>query len=40
MHKAYGLAILAAVSVIAFTTGFLLRDATASHNEPNYTAVR
>jgi len=39
-YLAYGLAILAAVFVLAFTTGFLPRDATASHNEPNYTAVR
>jgi hypothetical protein len=39
-YIAYGLAILAAVFVIAFTTGYLPRDATASHNEPNYTAVR
>jgi len=30
-YLAYGLAILA---------GFLPRDATASHSEPNYTAVR
>ena len=37
-YLAYGLAILAAVFVLAFTTGFLPRDATASHN--NYTAVR
>jgi hypothetical protein len=40
-YIAYGLAIFAAVFVVAFTTGYLPRDATASHfNEPNYTAVR
>jgi len=40
-YIAYGLAILAAASVLAFTTGYLPRDATASHNnEPYYTAVR
>jgi hypothetical protein len=39
-YIAYGLAILAAVVVIAFSTGYLPRDATASHNEPYYTAVR
>jgi hypothetical protein len=39
-YIAYGLAILAAASVLAFTTGYLPRDATASHNnEPYYTAV-
>jgi hypothetical protein len=32
-YIAYGLAIFAAVFVIAFTTGYLPRDATASHNE-------
>jgi len=37
-YIAYGLAILAAVCAIAFTTGNLPRGATASHN--NYTAVR
>ena len=37
-YVAYGLAILAAVCAIAFTTGNLPRGATASHN--NYTAVR
>jgi hypothetical protein len=38
----YGLAILAAVFVLAFIfmTGYLPRDAIASHNDPNYTAVR
>jgi hypothetical protein len=39
-YIAYALAIFAAVFVLAFTTGFLPRDATASHNEPYYTAVR
>ena len=39
-YIAFGLAIFAAVFVLAFTTGFLPLDATASHNEPNYTAVR
>ena len=39
-YIAYGLAILAAVCAIAFTTGNLPRDATASHNDSNYTAVR
>jgi len=33
----YGLAVLAAVLAIAFTTGNLPRDATASHNETNDT---
>jgi hypothetical protein len=32
-YIAYGLAIFAAVLAIAFTTGNLPRDATASHNE-------
>jgi hypothetical protein len=39
-YIAYGLAIFAAVFALAFTTGYLPRDATASHNEPYYTAVR
>ena len=34
-HIAYGLAILAAVFAVAFTSGYLPRDATASHNEAN-----
>jgi hypothetical protein len=34
-HIAYGLAILAAVVAIAFTTGNLPRNATTSHNEAN-----
>jgi hypothetical protein len=33
----YGLAIFAAVLAVAFTTGNLPRDATASHNETNHT---
>ena len=33
----YGLAIFAAVLALAFTTGNLPRDATASHNETNGT---
>lgn len=33
----YGLAIFAAVLTLAFTTGYLPRDATASHNETNAT---
>ena len=33
----YGLAIFAAVLALAFTTGNLPRDATASHNETNDT---
>ena len=36
-YIAYGLAIFAAVLAIAFTTGNLPRDATASHNETNVT---
>ena len=36
-YIAYGLAIFAAVFVLAFTTGYLPRDATASHNESNDT---
>jgi hypothetical protein len=36
-YIAYGLAILAAVLTVAFTTGYLPRDATASHNETNDT---
>jgi hypothetical protein len=41
MHYiAYGLAIFAAVLPIVFVTGNLSRDATASHNDPNYTAIR
>ena len=39
-YIAYGLAIIAAVFVLAFMATYLPRDATASHNEPNYTAVR
>ena len=39
-YIAYGLAIFAAVFVLAFTTDYLPRYATASHNEPYYTAVR
>jgi len=34
-YIAYGLAIFAALFAIAFTTGNLPRDATASHNETN-----
>jgi hypothetical protein len=34
-YIAYGLAILATVFAVAFTTGYLPRDATASHNESN-----
>ncbi len=33
----YGLAIFAAVLAVTFTTGYLPRDATASHNETNDT---
>jgi hypothetical protein len=33
----YGLAIFAAVLAAAFTTGYLPREATASHNETNAT---
>ena len=36
-YIAYGLASLVAVFVLAFTTGYLPRDATASHNESNDT---
>jgi hypothetical protein len=39
-YIAYGLAIFAAAFVLAFMTGYLPHDATASHDEPNYTAVR
>jgi len=31
----YGLAIFAAALTVAFTTGYLPRDATASHHETN-----
>jgi hypothetical protein len=34
-YIAYGLAILAALFTVAFGTGYLPRDATASHNESN-----
>jgi len=34
-YIAYGLAIFAAVLTVAFTAGYLPRDATASHNETN-----
>jgi hypothetical protein len=33
----YGLAIFAAALTVAFTTGYLPRDAPASHNETNGT---
>ena len=36
-YIAYGLAIFAAVLTIAFTAGYLPRDATALHNETNGT---
>ena len=36
-YIAYGLAIFAAVLTVAFSTGYLPRDATASHNETNDT---
>ena len=36
-YIAYGLAIFVAVLAIAFTTGNLPRDATASHDETNDT---
>jgi len=36
-YIAYGLAIFAAVLTVAFTAGYLPRDATASHNETNGT---
>ena len=36
-YIAYGLAIFAAVLTVAFTAGYLSRDATASHNETNGT---
>jgi hypothetical protein len=39
-YIAYGLAIFAAVLAIVFVTGDLSRDAAASHNDPNYTAIR
>jgi hypothetical protein len=34
-YIAYGLAILAALFTVAFGTGYLPRDATASHSEAN-----
>jgi hypothetical protein len=34
-YIAYGLAICAAVLTLALATGYLPRDATASHNETN-----
>jgi hypothetical protein len=34
-YIAYGLAIFAVVLTVAFTTGYLPRDATASHNQAN-----
>jgi hypothetical protein len=41
MHYiAYGLAIFAALLAIVFVTGNLHRDDSASHNDPNYTAIR
>jgi hypothetical protein len=36
-YIAYGLAVLAAASAVAFATGYLPRDATASHHENNDT---
>jgi hypothetical protein len=36
-YIAYGLVIFAAVLTAAFATGYLPRDATASHNETNNT---
>ncbi len=36
-YIAYGLAIFAAALTVAFATGYLPRDATASHNETNGT---
>jgi hypothetical protein len=36
-YIAYGLAIIAAVFTVTFVTGYLPRDATASHNETNDT---
>ena len=36
-YIAYGLAIVAAAFTVAFATGYLPRDATASHNETNGT---
>jgi hypothetical protein len=36
-YIAYGLAILAALFTVGFGTGYLPRDATASHNETNDT---
>jgi hypothetical protein len=36
-YIAYGLAIFAVVLTVAFATGFLPRDATASHNDTNDT---
>ena len=34
-YIAYGLAILAALLTVSFATGYLPRDATASHNDTN-----
>jgi hypothetical protein len=39
-YIAYGLAIFATVLAILFVTGKQPRDTTASHNDPNYTAIR
>ncbi len=36
-YIAYGLAIFAAAFTVAFATGHLPRNATASHNETNHT---
>jgi hypothetical protein len=36
-YIAYGLAIIAVLLTVAFTSGYLPRDATASHNEPRGT---
>ena len=36
-YIAYGLAIFAAALTVAFATGYLPRDATASHNETHDT---
>jgi hypothetical protein len=36
-YIAFGLVIFAAALAVAFTTGYLPRDATASHNETNGT---
>ena len=38
-YIAYGLAIFATALSIAFATGYLPRDATASHNETNDTMI-